>query len=113
MPNEPTQATFHKIATSGPMSFSVDSEVFVVRMHTIEQMAFLLDWFDKFAANRPCWQRYCVHCSEPIGTRYQVQWNGAPDPGWIHHPDDGPDAYTYCGDEYGTEAEPVPVGRKQ
>jgi hypothetical protein len=77
---------------------------FNVTVRTPEQMAMLLQFFDPFnkVGSRPCWQRYCVHCGEPIG---QVG------DGWRHHAGDGPDAYTYCGDEYGTEAAPVPTGR--
>jgi hypothetical protein len=47
----------------------------------------------------------CKHCSEPIGLN-------SDDPNyrhlatWMHHPEDGPDAYIDCGDEYGTQAEP-------
>jgi hypothetical protein len=49
----------------------------------------------------------CKHCGKPIG-------HPTDDPvyaemsGWVHNPEDGPDAYEYCGDEYGTEAEPAP-----
>jgi len=51
-------------------------------------------------------QLTCAYCGEPIGyatddPAYQAM------AGWTHHPEDGPDAYVYCGDEYGTEASPV------
>jgi hypothetical protein len=32
------------------------ADVFVVRTQTIEQLAFLLDWFDVFARSNPCWK---------------------------------------------------------
>lgn len=45
----------------------------------------------------------CRHCGEPIAPVIDP-WGG--EHGWIHHVDDGPDAYTQCGDAFGTEAEP-------
>lgn len=53
----------------------------------------------------------CKHCGKRIGT-----WRGyAKDPSkgwimiseWMHDHMSGPDAYSYCGDEYGTDAEPI------
>ena len=47
----------------------------------------------------------CVHCDVPIGLN-RDPWGRAD--AWYHRLEDGPDAYTYCGDRYGTEAEPPP-----
>ena len=45
----------------------------------------------------------CKHCGEPIG-EITDPWGGKH--GWTHHYEDGPDAYTFCKDEEGNEAEP-------
>lgn len=82
-------------------------EIFVIRVTTIEQTAMLLDWFDHFASHRPCWQRYCRHCGKAIG---EISDPWGRNSYWIHNIQDGPDAYVYCGDRYGTNAEPLPIG---
>jgi hypothetical protein len=47
-------------------------------------------------------QLTCAYCGVPIGeiTHHDISL------GWTHNPQDGPDAYVYCGDDYGTEASP-------
>jgi hypothetical protein len=96
---------------------SATDDVFNVQMSTPQQMADLLAFFDPFnkmGHHKPCWQRFCLHCDEPIGQIVDpwghTSHNGH-EYGWMHHMDDGPDAYHYCGDEYGTEATPYPIGK--
>jgi len=51
----------------------------------------------------PWFSGRCQHCGVSIG-QVVDPWGGKH--GWTHCIDDGPDAYVYCGDDFGTEAEP-------
>lgn len=45
----------------------------------------------------------CRHCGKPIG-QITDPWGGKH--GWLHNYEDGPDAYTFCKNNSGNEAEP-------